>query len=211
MMIVRFGAWWNMYVIELHKSRTLKSRGEMMMTSKIHIGMRKIKSVLAVGMSFVIWQILRLFLPALDTHPIFAYVYSISEIRISSEETRRFGKLRIRATLVGLLVGLLFISLSVFITSKLEAKTLRLCVEFAVILVATLCSLCVAEITKCENFCGDASVITIICMVSHNEENIYLYAIMRVVQTLIGVFAATVINMFVKKKRVVKSENGKSD
>ncbi|MBR3994405.1 MAG: hypothetical protein IKI97_03895 [Clostridia bacterium] len=178
------------------------------MTTKIHIGMRKIKSVLAVGLSFVAWQGIRLFLPGLDIHPIFAYVYSISEIRESSEETRKFGKLRIRATLVGLVVGLLFIAMSVFITSKLDMNNLRLCVEFAVILIATLCSLCVAEILKCENFCGDASVITVICMVTHNEENIYLYAVMRVLQTLIGVFSATIINAFVmKRKRGILQES----
>ena len=53
-----------------------------------HIGMRKIKSVLALLISFVFWQGLRIFFPVLETHPIFAYVYSIIEMRENPEKTK---------------------------------------------------------------------------------------------------------------------------
>ena len=36
-----------------------------------HIGMRKIKSVLAVLLGYWIWQTIRYFLPGLELHPIF--------------------------------------------------------------------------------------------------------------------------------------------
>lgn len=167
---------------------------------KLHIGMRKIKSLLAVILSFLAWQLIRIFLPMLDTHPLFAYIYSVIEMRENPEKTKSFGKLRIRATMTGLIIGLIFITLSVFFASKVTAEPLRIFVELVFILLATLCSLCVAEIVKCENFCGIAAIITIICMVSHNEEDIYLYAIMRVVQTLIGIFSAMIINVLVRSK-----------
>ena len=52
------------------------------------IGMRKIKSLLAVSLSFVIWQVVRIWLPQLEVHPLFGYVYSIIEMRDSAEKTK---------------------------------------------------------------------------------------------------------------------------
>jgi len=181
------------------------------MSFKIHIGMRKIKSLLSVTTAFLIWQIVRVFLPLLEAHPVFAYIYAIVEMRESAEKTKNFGKLRIIATLVGLIVGLVFVAISLFLTSKVSGEMLKTTVEFLLVLVATLCSLCVAEMVNCKNFCGIAAIITVICMISHNEENIYLYAIMRVVQTLIGIISAMIINVFIKKRETEKvDESGKN-
>ena len=167
---------------------------------KLHVGMRKVKSLISLAVAFMIWQLIRIFLPMLEAHPIFAYVYSVIEIRETSDKTKTFGKLRIKATIIGLVVGLIFITLSVLVTSKINGEICRLLTEILFILLATLVSLIVAENAKCENFCGIAAIISIICMVSHNEDDIYLYAIMRVVQTLIGVFVAMFINVFINKK-----------
>lgn len=166
----------------------------------IHIGMRKVKSLISLVISFIIWQLIRVPFPVLEVHPVFAYIYSVIEIRETPEKTKKFGKLRIKATFVGLVVGLVFITLLFFVASKISSDMWRVLAELSLILLATLVSLIFAEIIKCENFCGIAAIITIICMVSHNEQDIYLYAIMRVVQTLIGVFSATFINIFVKKR-----------
>ena len=57
-----------------------------------HIGLRKIKSVLAVFVGFCLWQVLRLFLPGLEVHPIFIYIYGMIEIRETSGKTRRQSK-----------------------------------------------------------------------------------------------------------------------
>lgn len=176
------------------------------MSSKIHIGMRKVKSLLSVSVAFVIWQIIRLFLPMLEAHPVFAYIYAIVEMRESAEKTKNFGKLRIIATLTGLVVGLIFVAISLFVTSNITGEFLKTLIEFILVLVATLCSLCLAEIVHCKNFCGIAAIITVICMISHNEENVYLYAVMRVVQTLIGIGSAMLINTFVSKEKHKKSE-----
>lgn len=176
------------------------------MRCKIHIGMRKVKSLLSVSVAFVIWQIIRFFLPILEAHPVFAYIYAIVEMRESAEKTRNFGKLRIIATLTGLVVGLIFVAISLFVTSNITGEFLKTLIEFILVLVATLCSLCLAEIVHCKNFCGIAAIITVICMISHNEENVYLYAVMRVVQTLIGIGSAMLINTFVSKEKHKKAE-----
>ena len=168
---------------------------------KLHIGMRKAKSLIALVLTFIVWHTIRIFLPMLEVHPVFAYIYSVLEIRDTAEKSKKFGTLRIKATLVGLVVGLAFIAISVFATAKINEGIWHLLTEFLFILLATLFALVIAECTKCENFCGIAALITIICMVSHNEEDIYFYAIMRVVQTLIGVFSAMLVNACIKNKQ----------
>lgn len=174
------------------------------MTSKIHIGMRKIKSVLAVILSFAIWQALRCVLPMLEMHPTFAYVYSIIEMRESAQKTKDFGKLRVLATVIGLLVGLLFVTVSFYLTPDVSSELLKATVELVFVLLAALCSLCVAEMFGCKDFCGAAAIITVICIISRSQEDIYFYALMRVVQTLVGVFSAILINLCIRTK------NGKS-
>lgn len=176
------------------------------MKAKVHIGMRKVKSLLAVTLAFVIWELIRIFFPMLETHPVFAYIYAIIEMRESPEKTKNFGTLRIKATFVGLIVGLFFVFLSVFFSSPIENEMLRTAVQFIFILLATLSSICLAELVHCKNFCGIAAIIAVICMVSHNENDIYFYAIMRVVQTLIGILSAMVINLFVNCKKEKEQE-----
>ena len=164
------------------------------MKVKLHIGMRKIKSVLALLISFVFWQVLRIFFPVLETHPIFAYVYSIIEMRESPEKTKDAGKTRLLATAIGLVIGLVFVFCSVFVNTLLEKETVCAFFELLLIMAAALCTLIVAEISGCKEFCGAAAIISVICMVSHDEESVLLYATMRALQTVVGVFAAILVN-----------------
>lgn len=166
----------------------------------LRIGMRKMKSVFAVFFSFLIWQGIRYFIPAIEVHPVFAYIYSIIEMRETPEQTNESGRLRIKATVIGLVVGLLYITLVFWFTRGIAATNIKIAIEIVMILMAILSSISVAELARCKNFCGIAAIITVICMVSHNEESIWLYAVMRVVQTLIGVFSAMVVNKFFNKR-----------
>ncbi len=176
-----------------------------------HIGMRKIKSLIAVFLAFVIWQAIRLILPGLEVHPIFAYIYAIIEIRDTVEKTKNFGKLRIKATFVGLAIGLAFVSLSIKLCSYTDVFWLQTGIELVLLLVATLLSLSVAEIVKCKNFCGVAAIITVICLVSHSGGDRYLYATMRVFQTLLGVFVALIVNIGIRIKTDIPSAENISD
>lgn len=160
------------------------------------IGMRKIKSLLAVAISFVIWQVVRIWLPQLEVHPLFGYVYSIIEMRESAEKTREFSKRRIKATLLGLAMGLSALPLSVRFGAYAGDGIAYLLADLAIILSGVLITLWLAELLRCENLCGIAAVIFVICLVRDRNAtvNIYLYAILRVCQTLLGVFSAWVVN-----------------
>ena len=52
-----------------------------------HVGMRKVKSILALLAAFLIWQPFRLLYPDLEVHPIFIYIYALLEIRDNSAKT----------------------------------------------------------------------------------------------------------------------------
>ena len=160
------------------------------------VGMRKVKSLIAVMLAFVIWQLIRIWFPQLEVHPLFGYVYGIIEIRESSEKTKQFGLRRIKATLIGLSVGLAALPLSVNYGAYAGEGAVFLLTDMAVILVGVLFTLWLAQLLRCENFCGIAAIIFVICLVRDRNAdiNIYLYAVLRVFQTLLGIFSAWVVN-----------------
>lgn len=160
-----------------------------------HIGMRKIKSILAIFVGFCLWQTLRLFLPELEVHPIFIYIYGMIEIRETSEKTKDYGRMRIMATFTAILIGLPIMLLTDWVSPVLAEPWARTWMEITVLILGALIVLCVAEMVKCRVYCGLAAAIYMILMISHFESSMYLYSIMRAFQTIIGVTIAWIINV----------------
>ena len=172
------------------------------------IGMRKVKSLVAICAAFVVWQLLRLIIPyKLDIHPLFGYVYAIIEIRETPEKTKQFSFYRIKATMVGLTIGLSLLPVSVYFSNLISNSGFMSLVHLALILFGVLATICIAEVCKCENFCGIAAIIFVICMIRDRSDdvNIYSYAILRVVQTLVGVFSAWLVNTYFFRKHTKES------
>lgn len=159
-----------------------------------HIGMRKVKSILAIFAGFCLWQTLRLFLPELEVHPIFIYIYGMIEIRESSAKTMDYGKMRIMATFTAIVIGLPVMFLYDWV-KPLLAQSLHTWLEIGILAAGALLVLCVAEWVKCRVYCGLAAAIYMILMISHFESSMYLYSIMRAFQTIIGVSIAWFINV----------------
>ena len=159
-----------------------------------HIGMRKIKSILAIFVGFCLWQILRLFIPGLEVHPIFIYIYGMIEIRETSEKTKDYGKMRIMATFTAIAIGLPVMFLYDWV-KPLLAQSLYVWLEIGILISGALLVLMVAEAVKCRVYCGLAAAIYMILMISHFESSMYLYSIMRAFQTIIGVSIAWFINV----------------
>jgi len=160
-----------------------------------HIGMRKMKSVLAVFVAFWLWQPVRLLFPDLEAHPIFIYIYSLIEIRDTSEKTVDFGKARIRATFTALGVGLPLLALYEVLKGRLTVSWALTAFELGTLLFGVLLTLLVAEKADCKAFCGLAAAIFIILMVSHANDDRFLYSILRAGQTIVGVLIAWLINV----------------
>ncbi|MBQ2696918.1 MAG: hypothetical protein IJF61_06410 [Clostridia bacterium] len=177
------------------------------MKKKIKPGMRKIKSLLAVILSFVVWQALRLIYPPMEVHPIFAYIYAIIEMREDPEKTKKFSLLRIKATVIGLLSGLFFLTVAILLGFSGQKTYPEILWEFLLLLASCFVALTVGDAFRCKNFCGIAAIIAAICVVSIHGTNPYLYALMRTLQTLIGVGAATVVNIFIANPLKTKEES----
>ena len=167
------------------------------------IGLRKIKSLISVCIAFLMWQIIRFIVPYdLAIHPLFGYIYGIIEIRETAEKTKLFSFYRIKATLVGLSLGLMLLPLSVYMDEKITNIPLNTLANLGLILIGVLIALWVAELVRCHNFCGIAAIIFVICMIRDRgaDANIYAYAILRTVQTLVGIFSACLVNIYFFKK-----------
>ena len=160
-----------------------------------HIGMRKIKSVLAVFVGFWIWQGLRLLIPGLEVHPLFIYIYGLIEIRETSDKTMDYGRMRVLVTLIAIFVGLPFMLLTDALRPVLSGSWMKTGLEITILLLGTMLVLCAAEWAKCRAYVGLAAAIFIILMLSHFESKVYLYSIMRAFQTVIGVVIAWFINV----------------
>lgn len=173
------------------------------------IGLRKIKSLISVCVAFLVWQIIRFFIPVeLEVHPLFGYIYAIVEMRETPEKTKQFSLYRIKATLVGLSMGILLLPLSVLIDSYIGNIFYNSVVNLCLILIGVLATLWIAELVKCKNFCGIAAIIFVICMVRDRDSNanIYIYAILRTVQTIVGVFAAWLVNTYLFHRHEDKTQ-----
>lgn len=160
-----------------------------------HIGMRKLKSILAIFIGFCLWQLLRIFLPELEVHPIFIYIYGLIEIRETSDKTVNNGRKRIKATFTAITIGLPVMLMTDHIKPFLTIEWIKLLVEISILLIGALIVLCVAEFVNCSPFCGLAAAIYMILLISHFDESMYLYSVMRAFQTIIGVTIAWFVNV----------------
>lgn len=164
--------------------------------SYLHIGMRKVKSLLAIIIGFCIWQAIRLFFPDLEVHPLYIYIYSFLEVRDSSEKTKTLGIQRIKATFVGIALGLPMLFLRIWLHSVLESEGMLVLLDLVMILLGVLTALQIAPRFRCGAMSGIAAVIYIILLIYHADDGRYLYALLRASQTLIGVFVAWIVNVW---------------
>lgn len=160
-----------------------------------HVGMRKIKSLLAIFVGFWIWQAVRLIFPSLEVHPLYVYVYGLIEMRDSSQKTVDMGRDRIKATFIAIGIGLPFLFLGRWITNLTDPAWLDIAIDFSLLLLGTLLALILAEKANCHAFCGLCAAIFIIFMLTQKDGEPLYYSVFRASQTVIGVFVAWLINV----------------
>lgn len=163
--------------------------------SYTHIGMRKWKSIFAIFVSFWLWQLIRLVFPDLEVHPIYMYIYSISEIRDSSEKTVKFSGRRIKANVSAFLVGLPLLAIMDQLKKCAPEGWIHIVIELLFILIGTIITLTVAQRIGCKTFCGVAAIIYIILIVSHCDDGRYIYCLLRASQTLLAILIAWILNV----------------
>lgn len=159
------------------------------------IGMRKVKSILAIVIGFFIWQLIRLALPGLEVHPVFIYIYGVLEIRGSSEQTKEMSILRVKGTVIGMLVGLPMLALWIHLETRIAQQWVFSGVGLCLIVVGTLVVLLLADKLECREMTSVAAVMYLVLMVYHANEERYVYTIVRALQMVIGIFLAYLLNV----------------
>lgn len=160
-----------------------------------HIGMRKAKSLMAIFVGFWIWQAIRLFIPSLEVHPLYIYIYGVIEMRDSSKKTVDMGRDRIKATFVAIGVGLPFLFLGRWLTDIADPGWLDISIDLFLLLSGTLLTLILAEKANCHTLCGLCAAIFIIFMLTQKDGEPLYYSFFRASQTIIGVFVAWLLNV----------------
>lgn len=160
-----------------------------------HVGLRKLKSLLAIFVGFWVWQLVRLVFPSLEVHPLYIYIYGLIEIRETSQKTQDMGKCRIKATFTAMGVGLPLLAAIMYLTNLTEPAWLDAGIELAIILLGVLITLIIAEKVGCKAYCGLAAAIFIIFVISQREGEPVYYSVLRASQTIVGVFIAWLINV----------------
>lgn len=160
-----------------------------------HVGLRKLKSLLAIFVGFWIWQLVRLVFPSLEVHPLYIYIYGMIEIRDVSQKTVDMGRYRIKATLTSIGLGLPFLFLTKFLTGLVGSAFVANLVELGLLLLGVLLTLIIAEKVGCNVYIGLAAAYFIIFFLTQRTGEPFYYSILRASQTVIGVFVAWLINV----------------
>ena len=159
------------------------------------VGMRKIKSLLAILIGFFVWQLIRLFFPELEIHPEFIYIYGLLEIRDTSEKTKILGMQRIKATAIAIAIGLPLVFLRIHTHFVLDHLWIVTVLDLAMILLGTLLTLQLGQKAGCGALIGLTAMMFIIFFISHANEQRYMHAVLRASQTVIGVSVAWLLNV----------------
>lgn len=160
------------------------------------IGMRNMKSAFGVIICFLVWQAIRLILPNMEFHPLYAYVSVVLAMRDTTENSIAYGKIRVKGTLIGLLIALISISVIVQASFYLHNEYIRIILEVFIIAVGIILSLYLSCILKCENLCAIATVVFLVCMIRYSTENRYVYALFRTLETILGIAISVVVNKY---------------
>ena len=147
--------------------------------SSFKLGKRKLKSVLAVFIVFSIWQLLRLWQPMLEVHPVFGYYYAVIEMRKTSEHTVRSGRSRLIGTIIGASLAFLFLFIGLQLKALTDVKTVRIIIEISLVLIGIPLAISLARAAKCGSMCSVAATVFIACVISHSDSGVYRYAAFR--------------------------------
>lgn len=145
-----------------------------------HIGMRTIKTSLAIMICLALG--LMFGYPA----PIYACIAVVMTIRETVDESIKYSISRILATIFGGAAGLIVLGF--------HAADLNPWLEIPVIGAAVILTIHVTILVKCPDITALTVVILLIIVLNHTQDE-YAYAVMRMIETVIGIVVAVVINL----------------
>ena len=68
--------------------------------------------------------------------------------------------------------------------------------ELAIILIGTIFSIYLAYVLKCRNLCAISAAVFLVCIIHHNSEGRYAYALLRTLETVLGIVISVLVNKY---------------
>ena len=153
------------------------------------IGMRIIKSAVAVGICFLIY-----YLRGSRGVPFYSAIAALQCMQSYHKNSRTVAFRRMNGTLIGAFYGLIVIVIQCFV---LLPHNIHYTIYCAIVMLGVVASLYTAVVLNCQDAAYFSSVVFLcITMVHIGDENPYLFVLNRVVETLIGVIVGMLVNDF---------------
>ena len=152
------------------------------------VGMRNVKTAVAVGICFLI------FLPfwssgggeAAMVGPFYACIASIVCMQSSVGATWKQGGSRLLGTLIGGLLGLLCVSVTTYWGHPV--------VLVLVCGVGTLACIYLCNVLNRPSACAISAIVCCSIMLSHSGQERYFYTVARMLETAVGILVAMAVN-----------------
>lgn len=164
------------------------------MNPRYKIGMRTVKTVVAVGICLIFFQFL---MPKSSINGIQAALAATICMKSSLQNTLRTGLDRVAGTVVGSVTGVLFLLLS----SLLPVSLVLAIGIFGVLLIIYLCN-----ILRLQASVTISIVVFLIILIGERDIPPIFYGLARLGETVFGILVAYVVNRFLSLKHLKKKQ-----
>lgn len=141
------------------------------------IGMRTIKTAIAVSLAIGISKLLRM------EYPLYAAIAAIISMQNTLNESFKAGRNRVLGTMIGAMIGVVF--------AFINPESIIL-IGIGIIMVIYICNL-----LKWNSSISIAAVVFCVIMTSLDGKNPFFYGINRIFDTYIGIVVAVLVNYFI--------------
>lgn len=170
------------------------------------VGMRTIKTAVAVAFSYLVLLPLGLFLPVPFGETgggFYASIAAVICMQSSVEQTWMQGVSRLIGTAIGGCLGLLLLT-----TDQLLALPMFLALMLAV---GTVASIWLCNLMKRPAACSISVVVLCVILFNHTGPDRYLYALNRMFETAVGILVAIAVNRVLPDHRKQDEQTGGAD
>ncbi|OJU14432.1 MAG: hypothetical protein BGN88_14330 [Clostridiales bacterium 43-6] len=159
------------------------------------LGMRTIKTSVSVMLCIVFFEQIDLntlfHVPSSGLKiwaPFYACTAAIICLQGTTMKSLKMGIVRLIGTAIGGVTGVLILLSEEYVKTQ----------QYNVLVVGVGIVICifVSNITKKQDASAIACVVFVAIMINHNTEDRYIYAVMRMIETTIGIIIAVVVNKF---------------
>lgn len=150
------------------------------------IGLRNIKTAISATLCAIIYQ-------CINRNPTFACIGAVFGMDNSVPSSLKTGGNRLIGTMIGGIIGMLFYSLSLMMSYKFIT-------HIVLIFVGIIFLIYMSQLLNCANAIQAGSVVFFIVMLNTPEDQYFMYAINRIIDTAFGVTMSIVINWLHIKK-----------